>query len=132
MRKLRRVFAAAVAFLLLFVQGAFAGQWTKKQVSMELVTEALLLADMSQTLTIAQNPDRFTERNPLLGKHPSEGMVHSYFIGWMIIHPLVAHFLPSKSKEHKWINRENWQYFFIGVEAAAVVNNIHVGIGFSF
>lgn len=40
---------------------------------------ALLAADWLQTRTIARNPDRWTETNPILGPHPSVGRVNVYF-----------------------------------------------------
>ena len=38
---------------------------------------ALILADWSQALRIAHNPCRWYERNPLLGRHPSEGRLNT-------------------------------------------------------
>ncbi len=35
--------------------------------------------DWAQTIVIAQNPQTWSENNPLLGRHPSERRVHVYF-----------------------------------------------------
>lgn len=40
---------------------------------------AMLLADLSQTTQIARQPERFFEKNLLLGKHPSSSAVNAYF-----------------------------------------------------
>ncbi len=40
----------------------------------------LLFIDWRQTITIAKNPDKFREYNPILGKHPSEERVDYYFL----------------------------------------------------
>ncbi len=45
-----------------------------------LVALAILLAiDWLQTLTIARNPGRWRELNPLLGEHPSVARVNAWF-----------------------------------------------------
>jgi hypothetical protein len=130
--KILVILAAILVFIGITTKArAFEG-WTKKQIFLEATCELLLLADMSQTLTIARNPDRYYEKNPILGRHPSEDFVTGYFVAGMIFHPVVSYFLPPKSKKYKWINRENWQYAWIVVETGAVANNLIVGIGFSF
>lgn len=40
----------------------------------------VLVIDWRQTLTIAKNPDKWFEMNPILGKHPSVQKVHVYFL----------------------------------------------------
>jgi hypothetical protein len=49
-----------------------------------------LLLDWFQTLTIAGHPDRFSEVNPILGKHPSKLGVSVYFIACMLLAIVVA------------------------------------------
>lgn len=39
----------------------------------------LLVIDWRQTLSIARNPERWYERNPALGEHPSVARVHVWF-----------------------------------------------------
>ena len=45
-----------------------------------LALNILLFIDWRQTITIAKNPDKFQEYNPILGKHPSEDKVDNYFL----------------------------------------------------
>jgi hypothetical protein len=88
----------------------------------------LLVIDWRQTLVIARNPGRWTERNPLLGKHPSERRVHVYFalvvtvvlvtaymlrndpsiMGWLALAAAIAEAVPVISNYIKKI-RPNWR-----------------------
>ena len=69
---------------------------------------ALTALDMSQTLKIAREPDRYHEHNPILGNHPSESDVLIYFgVTWAAQTALV-HILPSDYRP--WA-----QYVFIGM-----------------
>jgi hypothetical protein len=121
-----------VGLVVLFPALLCAEPWTKKQIMLEAACETLLLVDYGQTLNIAKNPNKYYERNPILGEHPSVESVSAYCLSWIVIHPLVTHFLPSKSKENKWVNRENWQYVTIAVEVGAIGNNFNIGIGLRF
>lgn len=60
-----------------------------------------LIADRNQTRKIAKNPERFHERNQILGRHPSKGKVDGYFglagLGGL----MAARALPSD--ERKWL-----------------------------
>jgi hypothetical protein len=121
-----------VGLVVLFPALLCAEPWTSKQIYLEVACEALMAMDYWQTLNIARNPQKYSEMNPVIGRHPSTESVSQYFLSWMIIHPIVTHVLPSKSKDHKWINRENWQYVTIAVEAGAVGKNLSIGIGVRF
>lgn len=82
---------------------------------------ATLAADWGQTRAIAQQPDRFHEINPILGRHPSIGRVNSYFALAMLGTAGLAFALP----------REYSRIFLGGVvllEAAVIVNNHGIGI----
>jgi hypothetical protein len=58
-------------------------------------TLASLAVDWGQTRHIAKNPDRFYEKNRLLGSNPSVSKVDAYFLGAMLGTVAVAHLLPS-------------------------------------
>jgi hypothetical protein len=45
-----------------------------------LLCIALLVVDWLQSRFIAENPERFSETNPILGEHPSPDAVDVYFI----------------------------------------------------
>jgi len=97
--------------------------WTKGDVVREGVWMGLHLVDWKQTRTVAKNPHKYHETNPIMGKHPSVGRVDTYMGAWVILHPVITHVLPEK-------HRKVWQYISIGVTGGAVVNNICVGVEF--
>ena len=85
----------------------------------------LFVADYLQTNEIADNPDKWHERNPMLGEHPDQKEVAVYFATSYAIVTAAAVLLNDP-----W--REYWQYAVIGVEAAAVGNNLYIGLGLGF
>ena len=58
-----------------------------------LVFNVLQSVDMLQTLEIANN-DAFYEKNKILGKHPSESQVITYFIARGFAHYHVTKMIP--------------------------------------
>ena len=54
-----------------------------------------LAIDWGQTRHIAKNPERFYEKNRILGASPSVGKVDAYFLGAMVGTVAVAHLLPT-------------------------------------
>ena len=58
-------------------------------------TLATLAVDWGQTRHIAKNPERFYEKNRILGASPSVGKVDAYFLGAMVGTVAVAHLLPT-------------------------------------
>ena len=56
---------------------------------------ASLVVDWGQTRHIAKNPNRFDEKNPILGITPSVGKVDTYVLGAMLATVAVAHLLPQ-------------------------------------
>lgn len=111
--------------ILLLASPALADEWTRADTYREVAYLALHCADWSQTLTIADNPQKWNETNPILGSHPSRGDVNTYFIATGLLHPVISYVLPRP-----W--REVWQYGTIGLEVVVVGNNARIGIGFSF
>jgi len=81
--------------------------------------------DWRQTVQIARNPDRYWERNPLLGEHPSEQRVNLHFLVGAILHPIVTEILPSKYRlwGTDWKPRIIWQSISIGMSGICVLNN---------
>ena len=51
--------------------------------------------DMLQTLEIANN-DKYYEKNPILGKHPSEAEVVTYFIARGLVHYQATRMIPQR------------------------------------
>lgn len=95
MRYVRNL-VAALAFT---VSGAVVAQdrydWTTLDKTLLVASTAANMVDWGQTRTIAMNPDKWGEQNPLLGDHPSLGSVNAYFITRLILVPVIAHYLPE-------------------------------------
>jgi len=100
-----------------------AGDWMREDTYRELAWTALLAVDYMQTRTIVQNPDKYFEYNPIIGKHPSQKNVDIYMASCAIIHPVISYYLPPKY-------RKVWQYVTIGIELGAVGNNLRIGVSF--
>ena len=71
------------------------GDWSTLDKTLLVTSTAANIVDWGQTRSIAYNPHRWSERNPLLGDHPSVGEVNNYFIARLILVPLIAHYLPE-------------------------------------
>ena len=87
----------------------------------EAATDALIIADWAQTREIADNPDRWVERNPLLGSHPSKERVNWGIGGAMLANTVLHRVLPDK-----WLGR--YQLCLIVAEGAAVAGNYNIGL----
>lgn len=66
-----------------------------------------------------------SEKNPLLGSHPSADAVDKYFVISLLAHAVISYTLPRS-----W--REGWQYTSIGFEFAVVNHNRILGIQAKF
>ena len=102
-----------------------ADPWSTEDKAMYAAYTALRIVDMGQTLNIARNPDKFHERNPLLGSHPSEGKVAGFFIGSHIVMTVAAHYMPSEYR--KWFLRTGTV-----IELGMVGNNAKLGVKVDF
>ena len=104
--------------------------WNKSDTAYELAYMATHAIDWRQTRYIAKNPDKFYERNPILGKHPSVSDVDKYFAITAIAHSGVSYLLPNKSTIFgKEINpRRLWQMLTIGAQTAVIGNNFRIGV----
>ena len=96
--------------------------WTREQILLQGAATALTLIDWRQTLYIEENPDKYFETNFILGKHPSEGRINTYFAlvtGGKI---LATHYLiPTE-----W--REWWLGANIVIEGYYVHGNFKIGV----
>lgn len=111
--------------IVFFSTPVLAGDWTRADTYRELAWTAILIADYGQTMNAARHPDRFIERNLILGEHPSTAAVSAYFLSVAIIHPVISYYLPPTYR--KW-----WQYITIGVEVGYVTHNFAAGVGIGF
>jgi hypothetical protein len=103
---------------------SFTNDFDKTDIAREAVFLTLMAVDYKQTLDIKNNPNMW-EQNPLLGKHPSDKKIKTYFVATSLAHVGIAMILP---KEH----REVWQYVGIALEALVVIHNKKMGLQFSF
>lgn len=114
-----------LAILSLIVSGCTYSQWTREDTYRQAAVTAVMTVDYMQTMKIAREPDKYHERNAILGKHPSELQVTGYFIGAYALTTLTAMALPEPYREY-------FQYVVIGVEGACVANNLSIGLGIGF
>lgn len=91
----------------------------------ELAFQALLIADWKQTRQIAREPDRYYERNRILGAHPSVGRVDTYMFASGVLHWVVAMNLSPQ-----W--REQFQLISISMQANVVQQNYEIGLSLRF
>jgi hypothetical protein len=99
--------------------------WTRQDTYRHAALTMVMAVDYLQTVEISRNPDHYYERNPILGRHPSVAEVSAYFALSYVVVTAVAYAMPDD-----W--RPWFQYAVIGVESAAVGNNLYLGIGLGF
>jgi hypothetical protein len=125
----------AIVFILVSIFSSHAhaeSDWTATDTAWQAAVVTTLALDWSQTRTIAKNPYKYTEMNPVLGEHPSVGRVNGYFAAVAVGHTAIAILLPPKAETfgYKWNPRRVWQATTVAVEVGAIANNIVVGIKF--
>lgn len=109
----------------LILSGCANGGWSREDTYRHAAFTTLMVVDYSQTMEISREPDKYRERNPFLGEHPSEAAVTGWFIGTYAANTAIAMALPPRYR--KW-----FQYVSIGVEVGCVANNFSIGLGFGF
>jgi len=114
-----------VLLVALPVGASAADEWTAGDTAREAAFLAVHAADWSQTISVANDPDRYQENNPIIGDDPSRGRVNQYFLLTGAGHAAIAYLLPSTPR--KW-----WQYAWIGVQAGQVTDNYYAGVEFGF
>ncbi len=73
-------------------------KWTKTDKVLFWVNTGVLLLDWGETLNIARNPERLSEINPILGKHPSLAKVNWYFGTSVVVHGVASYLLTRKKR----------------------------------
>lgn len=119
-----KILLAAALLVLLAATPSFAYEpapWGTDATLRELTFDALLVVDWGQTRRVAENPQKYTENNAILGPHPSVGQVDTYMISMFFLHFMVSYLLPED-----W--RATWQMVSIGVEGSVVAVNISYGL----
>lgn len=103
--------------------------WTITNTTLAAAFTVLNIIDWRQTVSIAQQPERFHETccltRSLIGSHPSHGSVNRYFLLSGIIKTALPAFIPTPY-------REALQSIWIMETGAVVLNNHAIGIHFNF
>jgi len=73
--------------------------WSKSEVRWGISSCIATGADIYTTTQMLNNPDNY-ERNPIMGRHPSDTTVISYMITSQTLVLTIAHFMPEW---RKWI-----------------------------
>jgi len=102
-----------------------AAEWSPADTKREIAWQAIHALDWGQTRYIAKHPDEFSERNFILGDHPSVGQVNTYFVLTGALHYwLMRRVEPETRKLLQWVT--------IGFGASNVANNYHLGVRVGF
>lgn len=112
-------------FSLFISTPAFADDWSKADTQREVAYQMFLGVDWAQTRYVARNPDKFIERNPILGDHPSVDKVDAHFVLSGL-----AHYGISRALDEKW--RKRFQYVTVAFQGAVVARSVHIGVGIRF
>jgi len=101
--------------------------WDKWDKEMFWTDTILIAVDHLTTRDLASRYDEgYTEHNILLGSHPDKDTVDLFFLVNYISHYYITDYL--KNEEHR-------AWYLTGrfvVNGAAVVNNLHIGLGLRF
>lgn len=115
-----------------------AAEWftdfSNKDLTWQAASTFVTVLDWGTTLDIVDRPEEYHETNWYLGEHPSRGKVNKYFAISIAVNWGIAWALPTDvGVFHKRVNpRRLFQYVWVGVETAAVANNLAIGLRFNF
>tara|TARA_R110002074_G_scaffold352808_1_gene524266 strand:- start:189 stop:548 length:360 start_codon:yes stop_codon:yes gene_type:complete len=82
--------------LILSSSTAISEELSKPEKVGELAFQTVNFIDMMQTLEIVQHSDKWYETNPILGKHPRQNEVITYFMIRGATHYHITKWLPKK------------------------------------
>jgi len=134
------MFIVAVLLVILFrgvgYSYTFGEKWDKSDTYLQAAFLAITFVDWQQTRSIARDNwvnekgEKFSEYNPLLGKHPAPEKVDVMIGLGALLHTIIAMALPKEIEvyEYKIPIRTIWQCVFIVGEITAVGNNYYVGV----
>jgi hypothetical protein len=98
---------------------------SREQLILEGSYQALHVADTIQTLNIKKD-NGYWERNPILGRHPSDTEVIAYMAGEAIAHALISKTLADRNAPD-WLQRL-WHYSSVSWNGALVISNHKRGL----
>ena len=144
---IKLVYIIIILMLLLPVNIQAADKWSTQDIVFETAYQILHFIDWRQTRYIAKSPSSsrkivdfvdwekkkyvfkypkaYSEKNPILGRHPSVFTVDKYFLITAVLHPVVTHYLPKKYRV--W-----WQGITIAISGGFVGYNYSIGIKMDF
>ncbi len=122
---MKKLFIISLFVLCIPASTMAADKWTTQNIIMEGTYHIIRAVDWSQTRYIANNPKRFHEMNPVIGRHPTTSKVNQYFLVTAFLHLAISHYLPENY-------RTAWQGMTIFVSAGLVKHNYSVGIKLNF
>jgi hypothetical protein len=99
--------------------------WTALDYSLAGGAATMMALDWAQTRYASRHPTRYSERNPVMGEHPSTAKVDQYFAIASLLMAGVTYILP-RSERRLFLSG------VIVVETSAVVNNYQIGIKLDF
>jgi hypothetical protein len=117
-----------LCIFLVFSSAANAGwqDWSTEQQRWYIASNVMLLADWSTTRNLSRRYNEgYREMNPILGSRPTTQQVDLYFVTYLAAHYFLTDYLQGR-------NREIYLYTVTGVEAAAVANNLNIGLRLRF
>ena len=98
---------------------------TKSQKVGELAFQTVNFIDMMQTLEIVQHDDLYYETNPILGDHPQQHEVITYFMIRGAVHYHITKWLPKKL-------RVPWLTVTVLPQIPIIEHNHNLGIRITF
>lgn len=113
-----------LAIVLVFLLSG-CGTLTKKDVILESIFTAEHLVDWRQTREAIKYPDKYEEKNIILGSHPSQKKLDRFMAGTLAAHWLVVSAMPEG-----W--RTPFQAGTIGVKTYVIYSNHRAGIRIMF
>lgn len=114
----------SLLLILVTCSGCAHDPWSKPDIAREALYIGVSVVDMGQTLDIKNHPE-LRETNPLLGDHPSDGRIKTFFVTTRVLHIMAVHWMPAE-----W--RATFQGIGIGYQFATVVSNNRLGLSVNF
>jgi len=103
---------------------ALAGELTPLEEKRQYLVYATLAIDAAQTLDIKNHPE-LHESNPILGRHPSDAKIVTYFVAAGYAHYSITKALPTEY-------RAAWQYGWAALQIATIVRNRKLNLRMNF
>jgi hypothetical protein len=119
---------AALALVAMLISGCAEFQRLPAEVKAEEVTwQSLHALDTAQSLSVARDPDCYFESfsDPIIGRHPSEGLV----LAWMAVAGTLHFLITDWLIEHNHTSlARTWEAISIGSTAYSITHNQHNGV----